>query len=154
MRGLRPISVVRRLVEDFENASGLQINISKCKWIPCRSLTKPERQGILKRWPGAQIADQDVVLGVPVGRNVKTDDFYTNPMSSFLSRVQTLSGARLSLGMRILVCNIYLLPFLSYVNRVVLMPMHLLKEVENIVLRWFTPVPFCKLRMLRMRSLY
>ena len=131
MRGLRPISVVRRLVEDFENASGQMINRSKCKWIPNRSLTKPERPGILKRWPGAQIADQDVA----VGGNVKTDDFYTKHMSSFLSRVQTLSGARLSLGMRILVCNVYLLPIFSYVNRVVLMPMHLLKEAKSIVLR-------------------
>ena len=141
--GLAPVSRVHSLVREFEAASRQSIHRTKTKWIPNRKLTSQERSVLHVVWPNATIAERDIVLGIPFGHGVGTNDFAYRALGAFNTRLVSLCAVRMSLSMRIFTANTFLLSLFSYVSRILIMPQSLIKTINNIILRYISPVPFC-----------
>ena len=152
--GVRPIRLIRQVISDFELASGQRVHRTKSKFLPCRTLRSAEKRSLRNAWPDANIVESDVVLGTRIGINITIQEFMSKPLSAFISRIQAYRSIRMSLAMRIFVTNTYLYPLFSYIGRIILIPLDALKFIENHVLRFLTPITFCKLEVLcHLRSL-
>ena len=147
MSDIASASSVRRLVEEFELVSGLMIHRTKTVWLTTRPLNAAEAAQLRAAWPGANLVDKQTVLGTPLGRHVPITEFCAKPLRTLFERIAVYRKLKLSLGMRMLVANTFLLPCFSYVGRIVLIPPETQREVSNAVFRYITPVPFCKLEL-------
>ena len=139
------IRQVRQLVEEYEKASGLQIHRTKTVWLSSRALTPHEFANLRIAWPDAKLVDKQVVLGTPLGRNVSVSEFCAKPLRALYDRIAVYKKLRISLGMRVLIANTFLLPVFSYVGRIIFIPVGIRNEVSKVVLRFVSPAPFCKL---------
>eukprot|EP00973_Karenia_brevis_P022450 3091371-Karenia_brevis.AAC.1 len=147
MVGIRPARLVRTLVEEFEAASGQVVHRVKSKWLACRPLTAAERRSLSQARPGAELVEKQLVLGTLLGHGVDVAAFIQTPLSKFFERLRLYACVPMSLAMRIMTANIYILPVLSYICRIVLLPPDILRHIEHSLLRFLTPVPFCRLQM-------
>ena len=93
----------------------------------------------------ARVVDKQIVLGTPLGRHVAVAEFLAKPLNTMFARIAVYKTLRISLGMRVLVANTFLIPLFSYVTRIVLIPTDLRQTISNAILRFVSPVPMCKL---------
>jgi len=145
--GLRPLRRVRQVIEDFESASGQCVHRTKSKFLPSRRMSTTEKQMLRSIWPDACIVEKAEVLGTWIGASVTISDFLRKPLAAFLTRLQAYRNLRMSLAMRIFVSNVYLLPLFSYVARILVLPADVVRNIENHILRFVTPITFCKLEV-------
>ena len=99
---------VTRLVQEFEAASGQEVNKSKTTWLPNRPMNVMERRALRSAWPDATIVERQRVLGTPLGHGVTTVDFVGSALDEFQRRIVAFSARRLSFVTRILAVNIFL----------------------------------------------
>ena len=148
--GVSVVAEVSALMSDFERASGQRLNREKSAAIPARTLSSFEQDILFAAW-GSQIrvSYHERVLGVDIGLHVRIDDQYVDAMKKFEAALAVFSSirARLSLAIRLVVINVFLLPLFSYLNRQFFMPSGLLRNVEGKMLAFLTPVSWSKLGM-------
>ena len=133
-------------VDDFEQASGQQINRGKSALIPARQFSDDERASCLAVWNSdIRISSRERVHGVFIGIHVSIHDQYYNAVHKFDMAHSVFGRVRtsLSLAMRVLVVNIFMFTLFSYPNRQFFMPRVLLQEIE----RSLTPITWTKLGM-------
>ena len=119
MVGLRPVRLIRCLIDEFERASGQQVHKTKTCWMPNRPMTKVEKQLLQSMWPDAAVVERAVVVGIPLGLGVESPHIVHKAESELQRRISLYHNHIFSFGMRIFVANVFLIPLLSCVNRVI-----------------------------------
>ena len=106
---------------------------------PARQLSDDERASCLAIWNSdIRISSRERVLGVFIGIHISIHDQWHNAVHKFDMALSVFGRVRtsLSLAMRVLVVNVFMLHFFSYPNRHFFMPRVLLQEIERKVLRF------------------
>ena len=80
------------------------------------------------------------MLGTPIGHGKTTTDFLEKTITEFLRRVELYRNNPMSQLMRIHAANI---PILSYVQRIIMLPVRVVRDKSNKLLRFITPLTFC-----------
>ena len=146
--GIRPVREIKTLVNEFEAASGQEVNKRKTTWLPNRAMSATERRALREHWPGAVVVDRQRVLGTPLGHGVTTTDFAASALEEFQHRIIAFSSSRLSFAMRVLAVNIFLYPLFSYVTRILILPVDVQNHIVNSAMRFVSRVPFCRATVL------
>lgn len=149
VRGIGAIRKILQLVHEFEAASGSSIHRTKTKFIPNRNLTTSERRCLVRVWPDANVVDQTISLGIPIGRGVTSDTISDRGQGKMDHRLDVFSRAAMSWTMRIMTINMFVFSTVSYTNRLFLMPPTRIRDIANRALRFVSPVPFCSFDVLR-----
>ena len=135
--GLSATSEVSNVIHDFAQASGQQFNRGKSALIPARQLSDDERVSCLAIWNSdIRISSRERVLGVFIAIHASIHDQYYNAVHKFDVALSVFGRVKmsLSLSMRVLVVNIFMVSLFSYPNRQFIMPRVLLQEMERKVL--------------------
>ena len=111
--GLRPLRQICSLIRAFEAGSGQQIHRGKSKFLSNREMSSNEKRCLGTIWRDAALAENEIVLGTPLGRNVRMRDFVRKPLSTLTQRITIYGTIPMSLPMRIVVANVYLLSLFS-----------------------------------------
>jgi len=92
------------------------------------------------------ISHQERLLGIYVGLNVTIEDQHADAMAKFRSTLALFNGVRstMSLAVHILTVNVFLTTLLAYPHRHFFMSSRLLREVENQILGFITPIRWVK----------
>ena len=146
--GIRPVREIKTLVNEFEAASGQEVNKRKTTWLPNRAMSATERRALREHWPGAVVVDRQRVLGTPLGHGVTTTDFAASALEEFQHRIIAFSSSRLSFAMRVLAVNTFLYPLFSYVTRILILPVDVQNHIVNSAMRFVSRVPFCRATVL------
>ncbi len=146
--GFGTLGRVSSLIHEFEEASGQKINREKSAVVPSRRLRPHEIDTCCAEWGwDLRISYRERLLGIYIGLDAGINDQYTDAMDKFEKALAIFGAIRGSLGMvaRILVANVFLNSLFSYANRLFFMPGRLLRDVENRILGFISPLTLTKL---------
>ena len=117
--GLPAISAVSNLIHDFEQASGKQINRGKSALIPARQSDDDRASCLAIGNSDIRISSRERVLRVFIGIHVSINDQYYNAVHKFDMALSVFGRVKtsLSLAMRVLVVNIFMITLFSYPNQ-------------------------------------
>ena len=112
-------------------ASGLLINIPKTVVLVSQPAQVNEQRTMQGRWEECKIARRHKIVGIWYGQDMQTDDQYRDAVEKFHVRLVQLRMLNLSLAMRIVAANVFLISFFMYLNRFFLMPERIVNEISE-----------------------
>lgn len=138
------LPVLRNVFAEFEQISGLSINIKKTVAIPLWPHGSDRNvQTLIKEhcpaWGSMQVADRGKYLGFIVGPGAG-EESWNKPLKKFEQRVLHWSAKHLGLALNIVVYNIYIITVLEYVAQLMEPSERILKSIAQ-ALRKLAPGP-------------
>jgi len=118
--------------------------------VPSRVLTETEEQDCPRTWPDLRIFYHERLLGLHIGMHITDEDLCSTPVREFIDILAKFDARReqMSLATRLVVVNVFLWTLFSFQDRHFLMPAHMARDVQRRVLRFLSPVTWCKLGLL------
>ena len=125
------IPALQALCDEFEVASGQVFNTDKSAVLTSRPLTESEAAIVRTQWPTCRVVNRHKIVGVLYGANVRPEERYSEALSKMDTRLEQLRAVNMSLNMRIVSANVFLLSHFAFTNRFFMMPECVVSEVRN-----------------------
>jgi hypothetical protein len=116
--------VIQHIFSEFQDISGLTLNVSKTVMVPLWPFSSEENIRKLMRefcpgWSGLDISRKGKYLGFILGPHMEQEG-WTKPLAKFELQAKVWAGMRLGMAMNILVFNMYIAPILEYVAQLLI----------------------------------
>jgi len=134
----RDILPALQLVDNFSKASGVAVNYDKTRFITTQGNPPSLHDTLPSHWGDAKLAKRYVYLGVLCGTDITVDDVFERAWLKFSERTSTLMPTKHhhNLAASVDIANMYLLPIFGYLCRFYLMSEKMLKQVNQLLLKW------------------
>ena len=117
VRSPASVPLLQLLCDEFERASGQLFNTEKSVILTSRAPLDREAAIMQNHWQGCRIVDRHKIVGVLYGANVRPEERYSEALSKMSTRLEQLSCLNMSVNMRIVSANVFLLSHVSFLNR-------------------------------------
>ena len=148
---------IKQIFQDFEDATGLALNLSKTHFLTTRPESEHKRIRARLRgagWTSVKIVDSTFYLGVAIGGGADFGDSTHPRLLKFEDRISRYSplSSSLSATSKILVANTFLLPLMYYPFQFVRCPSNHATDLTKNLVNWmghFKAIPliqYCRPR--------
>ncbi len=110
------VPVLQALCDEFELASGQTFNGEKSVVLVSRIPTDAEAATIQSRWPACKVVHRHKIVGVIYGKDVRPEERYAEALDKTDKRLQQLQHANMSLNMRIVTANVFIISHVACMN--------------------------------------
>lgn len=134
---------IAKVFVDFGTHSGLQLNQGKTKVLLAREIDTQRARKQLDRikWKKVPVSDSGVYLGVLFGRKVDLYDIYREAYNKLNRRLRALIAIRhrYSIPKRVIICNVFVFPTLSFLYNFFCIPKDFYDELYSNLSVYLTP---------------
>ena len=134
------INMLQRLCDEFSLASGQVFNIDKSVILTSKAPNEQERAELQSHWRSCKIVSRHRIVGILYGSGVRPEDRYAEALRKFEGRIEQLRCVNMSLNMRLVTANVFLLSHFSFLNRFFVMPDAIANEVGNRIRQFITRI--------------
>ena len=142
------INLLQTQIELFEKASGQCVNKDKSLLLTTMEIDDVDLEAARGRWQDMRVVTRCKILGLLVGASVEVSEVFKPIVDAIRERLRAFAGTSMSIGMRVLACNVFGLTKLSYVHRVLTIPDSTKAELDAICRQFVLPVPLLKMPFL------
>ena len=141
----RDMPDIIRVFNEFEEVSGLRINVDKTIVIPARhsheiddqTTREYEEMMAATQWAEIKVATEGKYLGFLLGMKVDRLAEYASIVSKMESRLASWRGhSRLGLFDKFRIWNIYAISKLGYVDQLLTQPEEIQRRIESLLTKW------------------
>ena len=144
VRDLQYIISAQRVCEVFSDASGQEYNKDKSVVLVTRLLSASETLIVSSRWADCKVVTKHKIIGILYDVNMHSDDRFQIGLTKARERIEIFRSMQLSLPMRIIVCNVCMLSFFSFLGRFFNIPDRIVNAVMELVRGFITKLSFAK----------
>ena len=137
-RSVASIALLQKLCDEFECGSGQIFNADKCVILTSRPPTAAELHALQSHWTACRVVDRHKIVGILYGARVRPEERYSEAVCKMETRIEQLRHVNMSVNMRVVTANVFLLSHLSFLNRFFMMPDSVVADVQNKVRQFIT----------------
>ena len=125
------IPLLQVLCDEFEAASGQVFNGDKSVILTSRSPTDAEAAAMQSHWSACKVVSRHKIVGILYGADVRPEERYEEAVCKMDTRLEQLRDVNMSVNMKIVSANVFLLSHFAFLNRFFMMPDCVVSDVQN-----------------------